>query len=151
MTRSPRFVMAIAALLLIPSVFVPRGAAADRPKNITFDHIKFEIKKGDAFERSMLTPNIEALHGQTVKVRGWMLPAFHSKGLKNFVLVRCNNECCFGPGAALYDSIQVHMNEGKSADYTLGPIVVEGVFTIKEYEHGGQIWSVYHLQAVKAK
>lgn len=109
------------------------------------------MKKGDPFKRSMLSDNIEGLAGKTVTVRGWIHPTFTRERLTQFVLVRCNNECCFGPEAALYDSIQVRMDPGKSIDFTVQAVVVEGVFAIREFKIDGVTYSVYEIQASKAK
>lgn len=98
----------------------------------TFDDIKFDIEPDAPFDREMLTPEIEALFGRRIRIRGYMLPSFQQRGLKQFVLVRDNMECCFGPGAALYDCMVVNMQEGASADFSIRPIVVEGVFRFEE-------------------
>src|SRR5262249_45660529 len=70
-------------------------------RDITFDTIKFDMKKEDPFERKMLTPAIEKLANNKVRIRGYILPSFQQSGLTQFVLVRDNMQCCFGPGAAL--------------------------------------------------
>jgi hypothetical protein len=103
-----------------------------QPRNITFDDIKFDIEKGEPFERQMLTEKIEKLAGKRVRLRGYMLPSFQQRGIKQFVLVRDNMECCFGPGAAIYDCVVVEMAKGKSTQFTVRPIAVEGTFKIKE-------------------
>jgi hypothetical protein len=41
-------------------------------------------------------------------------------------------ECCFGPGAALYDCIVVRMERGKSADFSIRPVAVQGTFRLQE-------------------
>src|SRR5262249_34731062 len=46
---------------------VPAGV-----QDITFDTIKFPLEKTDQYERSKLTPAIEALHGHHVKLRGYI-------------------------------------------------------------------------------
>ena len=46
--------------------------------------------------------------------------------------MRDNLECCFGPGAALYDCILVTMVEGTSAAYSTRPVTVEGTFRFDE-------------------
>ena len=128
-----------------------RANAAERARNITFDHLKFDLKSGDPFERSMLGKKIEALNGKPIVVRGFILPAYTPK-LKNFVLMRDNMECCFGPGAAMCDSIQVDMDPGLTARYTPVMVAVEGVLTIREFKDvDGVVRSVYHLQATKVK
>ncbi|MCA9229178.1 MAG: DUF3299 domain-containing protein [Planctomycetales bacterium] len=98
----------------------------------TFDDIKFDMEKTQAFDRSMLTPKVEELFGRQIRIRGYMFPTLKKKGLKQFVLVRDNLECCFGPGAALFDCILVHMKEGRTAEYSIRPIAVEGTFSLDE-------------------
>jgi hypothetical protein len=72
--------------------------------------------------------------------------------LKQFVLVRDNLECCFGPGAALYDCVVVNMVEGQSAEFTTRPIAVEGVFSIDELrDPEGKCLAIYHLQGEKVR
>ena len=46
------------------------------------------------------------------------------------VLVRDNLECCFGPGAALYDCVMVRMNPGKTTNFSIRPVTVEGDPTV---------------------
>jgi hypothetical protein len=54
--------------------------------------------------------------------------------------------CCFGPGAALYDCILVEMDAGKSVSYTLKPVAVTGVFSIRELKDpDGKHLAIYHL------
>ncbi|MFO0898498.1 MAG: DUF3299 domain-containing protein [Pirellulales bacterium] len=129
-----------------------RGAVAGRTRDITFDDLKFEMEKGGHFKRSMLTPAIEALEGQHVRLRGFILPSFQQTGIKQFVLVRDNMECCFGPGAALYDCVYVEMAPGKTADYTIYPVAVEGVFHIKEWVGpDGKHLAIYSMEGQQAK
>ena len=72
--------------------------------------------------------------------------SFKQDGLTQFVLVRDNMECCFGPGAALYDCIMVQMQPGESASYSVRPVTVEGNFKIQEWkDFDGVIRAIYHL------
>ena len=70
----------------------------DRIRDITFDDIKFDMEKGGEFKRSMLTPPITRLDGKPIRIRGYILPSYQQSGITQFVLVRDNLECCFGPG-----------------------------------------------------
>jgi hypothetical protein len=127
-------VVSLAALLpmLLPAADnAKKGSSA--VKDVTFDDIKFEMKKGDPFKRSMLTDKIEKMHGTSVRIRGYMLPSYQEKGITQFVLVRDNMECCFGPGAALYDCVLVEMNRGKSTNFSIRPVAVQGKFEISEF------------------
>ncbi len=78
-----------------------RAAASGGVTEITFDTIKFDIEPGDPFTPDMLPEEIEKLFGKRVRIRGYIYPPFQQSGIKQFVLVRDNMECCFGPGAAL--------------------------------------------------
>ena len=100
----------------------------------------------------MITPAIERLSNNKVRIRGYILPPFQQTGLTRFVLVRDNMACCFGPGAAIYDSMIVDMQPGKTIDYKLQPIVVEGTFNVHEVRSpSGRYMSIYHLTADKAE
>ncbi len=132
---------------------VASNQAVQQPvRDITFDAVKFNIQKDQPFERSMLTPAIEKLHDTPIRIRGYILPSFQQTGLTQFVLVRDNMECCFGPGAALYDCIVVEMAPGKSTDFTTHPVAVEGVFTIHVLRGPeDHCMAVYHLEADKVR
>jgi hypothetical protein len=111
-------------------------ATAPAPARIqdqTFDDIKFDIEPDAPFDRSMLTDKVRDLDGKRVRIRGYILPTAQQRGIKQFVLVRDNQECCFGPGAALYDCILVRMQEGKSAEFSVRPVAVEGKFQVEEF------------------
>jgi hypothetical protein len=114
----------------------------------TFDDVKFEMEKTDPFKRSLLTPKIEDLFGQRIRIRGYMYPTLKRKGLTAFVLVRDNLECCFGPGAALFDCMRVQMHPDKTAVYTaVRPITVEGVFKFDEHtDLDGTTRAIYMLE-----
>ncbi len=123
--------------------------------DLTFDDIKFDIQKGGKFKREMLTEEIESLHEKTIRIRGYILPAsvLQMKGIEQFVLVRDNMECCFGPGAALYDCIMVWMKKGKTADFTTRPVAVKGKFEIEEFKYpdSDEHYAIYKLTAEEVK
>ncbi len=141
-----------------PKVIVEERPSRDTAKakgELTFDDIKFDIEKDGEFKRSMLTKDIEELNKRTVRIRGYMLPAsvFKQSGIEEFVLVRDNMECCFGPGAALYDCIMVRMEPGKTAEFSTRPIAVRGTFEIKEflYPDSDRHYAIYQMTASEAK
>jgi hypothetical protein len=131
-------------------VGIPEGAPKVDAKGITeatFDDVKFEMVKTDKFERSMLTPKVQSLFDKRIRIRGYMYPTMRRKGLTQFVLVRDNMECCFGPGAALYDCILISMEPGKTAEYSIRPIAVEGTFRLDEYPGpDGRPLAIYQMQ-----
>lgn len=140
------------ALILCESAAAENLPTGGAVVDATFDDIKFEMTKGSPFRRSMLTPAIEKLHGQRIRIRGYILPSFQQKGITQFVLVRDNMECCFGPGAALFDCILVEMAAGKSATFTVRPVAVLGKFEISEYKGpDGKHLAIYKLTGEEVK
>jgi hypothetical protein len=123
------------------------AAAGNRSYDKTFDDLRFEMTVGEPFKRSMLTSQIEAMAGHKIRIRGYILPTAQRNGIKQFVLVRDNQECCFGPGAALYDCILVDMKAGNTAEYSIRPVAAEGIFDVKEIVVGGKHLAIYHMDA----
>jgi hypothetical protein len=101
-------------------------------RDISFDDVKLEMQKGEPFTRDRLTPRVNALESTRVRIRGYILPSFQQTGLTQFVLVRDNMECCFGPGAALHDCVVVRMEPGKTAAFSIRPVAVTGTFRVEE-------------------
>lgn len=128
------------------------NAKPAKPQEISFDTIKLELKKGDPFKKELLTDKVKKLSGKTVRIRGYILPSFQQTGITDFVLVRDNMECCFGPGAALHDCIHVVMADGASTDYVVRPVSVEGVFSVKEVlGPDGKHLAIYHIDGKSVK
>ncbi len=119
--------------------------------DLTFDNLEFAMQPEEDFRRDMLTSQIEALDGKPVIIRGFIFDGsiFSRRGIKQFVLVRDNQSCCFGPGAKLYHNIMVEMQPGKSTDFTIRPVQVEGTFSIRPWVNpgDGKTYSVFHLLA----
>jgi hypothetical protein len=124
------------------------GTATTAPKkfDLSFDDLTFEMEKGGEFERTMLTEKINSYHGNTIKIRGFIRPSFSQSGLTKFIFVRDNKECCFGPGAAIFDCILVRLKKGLDTDYTVRPVTIEGTFALKTYNGpDGKVWSIYRM------
>ena len=116
-------------------------------RDISFDDIKFDMQKGDPFTRDLLPKRVTALERSRIRIRGYILPSFQQTGLTQFVLVRDNQECCFGPGAALYDCIVVRMLPGRSTNFSIRPVAVEGVFRLDELRGpDGRHLAIYALE-----
>ena len=130
-------------MIVIPTLLV----AAELPENVTFDDVKFEIEKNEDFSRQLLTDKINNFEGKRIKIRGYIRPSFKQTGIEKFILVRDNQECCFGPGAMIYDCMIVGMKKGTATEFTTRPITVEGDFYLKEFEGpDGKLWAIYRLR-----
>jgi hypothetical protein len=130
--------------------------AARKRGEITFDDLKFDIEKGGEFKDEMLTDGIRELEKKVVKLRGFILPTsvFQQSGIKQFVLVRDNQECCFGPGAAIYDCVIIEMAPGKTATFSTRVVSVKGKFEIDsesyQYPDGGH-YAIFKMTAEEVR
>ena len=122
------------------------AAVPGRINEITFDDLKLPLEKGQPFTPAVLPEGVKALQQQRIRIRGYMLPSFQQKGLTQFVLVRDNQECCFGPGAALHDCVVVRLVAGRTADFSIRPVAVSGLFRVEELRGpGGGHLAIYAL------
>lgn len=113
---------------------------------LTFDHLKFNIQAEQAFEVRQLTLDLLKLRGRTIKIRGFVRPSFKEKNITRFVFVRDNQECCFGPGALLYDCMLVNMAESHVVNYSTRPITLEGRFELKPFRGPDKrVWAIFEL------
>ena len=129
----------------------PRSAPASF-REVTFDDIKLDMEKGAPFTRDLLPKRVTALEGTRIRVRGYILPSFQQSGLTQFVLVRDNMECCFGPGAALHDCIVVRMLPGRTADFSVRPVAVAGTFRLAELiGPDGKHLAIYALEGEEVR
>jgi len=135
------------AFLLTAILFTPAALLAEDPADLTFDDVKFPIETNEEFTRDVLTEEIKALDGKRIKIRGYIRPSFKQTGIQKFILVRDNQECCFGPGAMLYDCMIVTLNKAAATEFTTRPITVEGEFYLKEFEGpDGKLWAIFRLR-----
>lgn len=139
------------AKTLPPSIAIPaKKPGADGVLETTFDDVKFEMVKTEPFREAMLTEKVKGLFDERIRIRGYMYPTLRKNGLKQFVLVRDNMECCFGPGAAIYDCILITMDEGSTAAYSIRPIAVEGEFRFDPLVGpDGNPLAIYQMKSAK--
>ena len=146
-----------------PKVEVRKSSNSSRAKgDINFDDLAFDIEKDAKFKPGLLTDEIKKLDGVKVKLRGYILPStlFKETNIDQFVLVRDNQECCFGPGAALFDCVIVEMVPGKTTDFVTRPVTVEGKFKIDtdKYKYpngigprGASHFAIFKIDGVNVK
>lgn len=114
---------------------------------ITFDDLKFEMKKSDRFKRTMLTKSVNEMVGERLQIKGFMHPNSRKRKIEKFIFVRDDKECCFGPSAALYDCMLVSLAEGEKGKFSTRPVTVEGEFYLDEFDGpDGRVWAIYRLK-----
>lgn len=105
-------------------------------------------KKGFTEEMgSMKVPaEVQELQGKKIFMKGYIYPTEKMKGLTKFLLLKDNQQCCFGGKPALEDRMIVEL-EGMTFDHTYNKVSVAGVFEINPNYEGDQLDSVYTLKA----
>jgi len=135
-----------------PSGISSKLKSSNRLYDLTFDDVKFDLEPDEPFSTDRLTDEIRSIDGQKIKIRGYIRPSFSQRGLKNFVFVRDNKECCFGPNAAIYDCMLVKLKKQTTTDYTVRPVTVEGTFYLKPYQGpDGNTWAIYRMRNATVK
>lgn len=130
--------------------FVPGPRGAGRAISITFDDLQLEMKEDSVFDPGLLTPRVKQLDGQRVRLRGFIYPSvFQQTGITRFPLVK-NTQCKFGPGGVAHHIIVVDLQPGVSTSFTVRPIAVEGVLTVRPWTGpDGMTWTIYHMAGEK--
>jgi len=92
--------------------------------------VEADVRAGRAVPAEVL-----ALNGKKVFIKGYMRPDSTpvSRNVKRFLLVRDNNNCCFGDLSTVkfYDQIGVVVGEGIRLDYRQGLFRIGGVFRVR--------------------
>lgn len=122
------------------------GGDDGRVRALTFDDIALDMEEGDEYSSDLLTEEVKSFRGKRISLRGYILPTNEQSGITSFVFVRDNEECCFGPGAAIYDCVLVKLKKDHSVEYTVRPVTVEGEFIVKEYRIGNRLMAIYRMK-----
>ena len=86
------------------------------------------------------------LDGKRVRIRGYMRPDFYVEDITEFLFVRDNGECCYGPLPKVYDMIAVQLADGESTDLIEGtPFDVEGTFRIEPHADEVELYALFFI------
>jgi hypothetical protein len=152
----------IAMLGLVVSVFfLVAGAgyggyvyATEVPEG--YARISFNGMKPDELdERSgvAVPAEIAAMDGKKVFIKGYIRPDSVTQriGIKEFLLVRDNNQCCFGDISAVkyYDQVDVDMTGSRTVDFRDGAVYrMGGILKVEPQNAGrGPLAPVFSLKA----
>jgi hypothetical protein len=127
---------------------VPEGC---RRLNFTEDISSkgFVVEKG---RKDFFVPEVKALDGQKVFIKGYMYPTNETRGLKSFLLVKDNAQCCFGGNPKINDMIMVTMKSGPGVDYHQGMLMsVAGVFHCQKSTGPAGLTPVYSIDGTLAE
>lgn len=89
---------------------------------------------------------LKSLNGAHVRIRGYMRPGFEAEDITEFLFVRDNGECCYGPIPKIYDMIAVELADGESTDLIEGtPFDVEGTFRIEPHADEVELYGLFFI------
>lgn len=128
---------------------VPAGYAATSFADFKPDDI-------DMRGNHLVPPDVAALDGRKVFIKGYFRPdsAKYTANVKRFLLVRDNNQCCFGDLSAVnfFDQVAVTMAGARTVDYSTKVFRMGGKLHIRpENATNGAGLPVYTLEADHAE
>jgi hypothetical protein len=120
-----------------------------------YERISFRAMRPDEIQLrngQLVPPEIVALNGKRVMIKGYIRPdsITVSKGIDRFLLVRDNNQCCFGSlsDVKYYDQMDVTMVDSKTVDYSDGVFRMHGVLAVSpENAMRGPQYPVFTMKA----
>ena len=118
-----------------------------------YERTSFARMKPDAIEERggvMIPSHIAALNGKKVFIKGYVRPGSHRTISGEFLLVRDNNECCFGDISKVkyYDQMQVKLTGQKAIGFDFRLYRVGGTLKIHPENLGrGPDYPVFSLVA----
>ncbi|MAT70997.1 MAG: hypothetical protein CMJ58_15905 [Planctomycetaceae bacterium] len=130
------------------SAFVYATEVPEGYERITFPN----LRPSDVDERAgrVVPAATASLDGEKVFIKGYMRPHEKYDRVNKFLLVRDNQQCCFGDigDVKYYDQVRVELPERQFADYSTGVFRVHGTLHVDPdslRRPGGQ--TVYSLDA----
>lgn len=111
--------------------------------------VSYDELQPDPNEPTQLFPQRAAeLDGKRVFLKGFAFPGRETSGIKEFVLVRDNGDCCFGGNPKLTDMVQVTLVGPLAMEYSPRQRNVAGTFHVNRGKAlDGLRQPIYYLEA----
>jgi len=111
-----------------------------------------KYEPGYADGKVQFAPEIEALDGQPIYIKGYMYPTRQRFGISEFVLVKDTGQCCFGGQPKLTDMIIVKFEDGMTVNHREQQLVgVGGVFRAYVPSKSGDLTAIYTIEGTHFK
>jgi hypothetical protein len=146
--------------LFLSLIFMVGGVAFGGYKYVTevpdgYDRISFNEMKPDELQARggiAVPPEIMALNGKKVFIKGYVRPGSSPvrTNIDRFLLVRDNNQCCFGDLSKVkyYDQMVVQITKGRRVDDNLNILSMGGILEVHPENLGaGPDATVFTLKA----
>jgi len=148
---------AAVAALLCSSGFLVAGAsyqAVQYVYEVPEGHIRLRMnwlaEQGLIYEKGKyrVSPEVAALDGKKVYVKGYMYPGVKIVGITEFTMCKDTLQCCFGGQPQPTDMIFVTMKPGVTATHRDKLLAgVAGTFRVKNLDDGLPLGAIYTVEA----
>jgi len=140
-------------LLLAGSGYHAYAYVTELPKGylrVNFNELS-TYKPGYADGKVQFAPEVAALDGKPIYIKGYMYPTRQRFGLSEFVLVKDTGQCCFGGQPQMTDMIVVKFEDGMTVNHREQQLVgVGGVFRAVA-AHSGELTAIYTIEGTHFK
>jgi len=109
-----------------------------------------ELQPDDAQPGQVIPPSAMALDGKKIFIKGFVYPGQERFGIRKFLLVRDQGDCCFGGNPKITDRIQVTLEGPLRLNYETRIHKLSGTFHIEPVQtaiDGAKGGVLYHLSA----
>ena len=97
-------------------------------------------------------PEVAALDGKPIYIKGFMYPTKQLTGLSEFVLVKDTGQCCFGGNPKLTDMVVVRFSDGMTVNHREQQLVgVGGIFRAGTRAESGVLTAIYVIEGTHFK
>jgi len=109
-----------------------------------------ELQPEEGVRGQLFPQRAQELDGQKIFIKGYIFPGSTTKsGIRQFLLVRDQGDCCFGGNPKITDRIQVTLKDPLRLTFNTRVNKVAGVFRLQPVQNavdaGGAVF--YHLEA----
>jgi len=98
-----------------------------------------------------IPPDVKALTGSKLRLRGYMIPMDQAENISQFALVPSLFSCCFGQPPQIQHTVVVNCPKGKAVSYYQDEIIVEGNLKVEEKKDDGFIVSIFEVECTSVK
>ena len=109
-----------------------------------------ELQPDDGQPGQVVPPSALSLDGKKIFIKGFVYPGQERFGIRKFLLVRDQGDCCFGGNPKITDRIQVTLVEPLRLNYESRIHKVSGTFHVEPVQaaiDGAKGGVLYHLKA----
>ena len=89
------------------------------------------LQPGEGEPANLIPESAVKMHDRDVLLKGYMYPGKQQRGIRQFLLVRDQGDCCFGGNPKITDRVLVQMADKQTIEYTPRLRKIAGRFSIR--------------------